>query len=372
MSQIVADTLVRAVNPRSPGSAVPTIPAADEHALHNAAAWHRVGPAVYLLLRDGSDSPSLLGPLESAYRQQLARHLRTMADLKAAATALDSAEIDWVLIKGPALARMWPRQDMREYHDLDLLVDRHRYAEALFVLSDIGTELIDRNWPMIRKQLRAELTLRLPHGTSLDLHWDPVNEMHLRREFQFDTEEMLHRRKTIDIGSTRVPTLDPVDTLLHLGYHTTSSGAYRLLWLADIRAAAYRDLDWRQVLARAQQYHVDLPLALALDRAWRIFSPPAAHPVWPGHRGWRTVAAVADRVRPVPWTPGAGGSSRVLFQNVRRNGLRSLIPTVRDASRHGEAHSTHHAPAPNPLHMDIDDGRSRRDYFALVQGVTRP
>src|SRR4051794_12287440 len=92
--------------------------------LHHAAGWHRISPAVYLYLRDQVDDPEILGPLEAGYRRQVARHLQTLADLRIAGAALDDAGIRWALIKGPALAALWPRPDMREYRDLDLLVDR--------------------------------------------------------------------------------------------------------------------------------------------------------------------------------------------------------------------------------------------------------
>lgn len=368
----IADLLARSLIRVVPwGDRVPASIAAE---LHQAAAWHRISPAVYLYLRDGVDEPTVIDPLEHRYRQQLARHLQTLADLKIAGAALDDARIAWALIKGPALSASWPRPDMREYHDLDLLVDRHRFADTLAALHGSGAELMDRNQPLIAQQLRAELTLRLRHGTKLDLHWDPVNDANLRKDFCFPTNQMLERHESTMIGGSAVPVLDPADALLHIGYHTTLSGAYRLLWLMDIRAASERQTDWRLITRRARSYGVELPLALALDRSRRVLGPSG----WPAaeasagmrFRAWRAAARLADRIRPVPWVPGARGSSRVLYQNVRRSASASVVPTVRDAlKRNGPKQS---ADWQNPLHQDVPDAIAWHRYLSLVQGGHKP
>lgn len=347
------------------------LPAQVTDGLLRAAAWHRISPAVYLRLREQTQDPAIIGPLEHSYRQQLARHLQTLADLKIAGKALDDAGIAWVLIKGPALSACWPRPDMREYRDLDLLVDRRRFADTLAVLAETGAVLLDRNQPMIAKQLRAELSLHLKHGTALDLHWDPVNGAELRNDFRFGTEEMLERRESIKISNTDVPVLDPVDTLLHVGYHTTLSGGHRLLWLMDMRSVSSGDLDRTIVDSRAKAYGVDLPLALALDRTARLFGESTVKRYARGRFPiWRSATRLADRIRPVPSIPGAGGSSRLLYQNVRRSPALSVLPTIRDALRHN---SPERDPGwRNPLHQDVKDNTAWRDYLGQVQGPRKP
>ncbi len=95
--------------------------------------------------------------------------------------------------------------------------------------------------------------MRLPNGTALDLHWHVVNDARLRRRFTFRTEEMLGRAVRMAIGDSIVPALDPVDTLLHLGYHTAHSGGHRLMWLKDVeRATAADGLDWDVVLRQGR------------------------------------------------------------------------------------------------------------------------
>jgi hypothetical protein len=342
----------------------------DANELHRAADYHRIGPAVYLYLRGRTTDPELIAPLERSYRQQLARHLQTVADLKIMADALDAADVGWVLVKGPSLSAIWPRPDMREYHDLDLLVDRHRFLDALSTLENAGARLVDRNQPMILDQLRAELRIQLRHGTTLDLHWDLVNDASLRKEFRFPTEAMLERHTSAVIGGVAIPVLDPTDTLLHLGYHTTLSGAHRLLWFMDIDSVLSRSPDWAQIEARAGSYGVTLPLLLALDRATRILGTPVPHHSTRRFRAWRFVAHTADRVQPVPWVPGATGSSRALYQNVRSSARASLLPALRDALR--RSNPDRDDAWRNPLHQDIPDHHAWTRYISLVQGEHKP
>ena len=338
--------------------------------LHRAADYHRISPAVYLYLRARTDDPGLIGPLQHSYQQQMARHLQTVADLKILAQALDGAGISWVLVKGPSLSAIWPRPDMREYHDLDLLVDRHRFLDALSTLQAAGAVLVDRNPPMILRQLRAELRLHLRHGTTLDLHWDLVNDVTLRKEFRFPTDAMIERASSAAIGGIAVPVLDPVDTLLHLGYHTTLSGAHRLIWFMDIRSASSHDPDWARIASRARAYGVELPLSLAFDRAARILGGTYPRHVWNRFRAWRFLAKTADRLQPVPWIPGTTGSSRALYQNVRSTTSASLLPAIRDALR--PSSTARDDTWRNPLHQDLADPAAWKQYLSLVEGRPKP
>ncbi len=341
-------------------------------ALHEAAAWHRIGPAVFLALSRVTDDAGLLGPLEAAYNRQKMRQLRSLADLRTAGAALTAAGVGWALLKGAAVAQRWPRPDMREYYDLDLLVDRRRFSTALDALADAGSRLVDLNWPLVRDQVRAELTLQLPFGTGLDLHWDLVNSAPLRREFTFPTEELLARAVLLPVGSTEAPVLDPVDTLLHLGYHTTLSGGYRLLWLMDMASACGSEPDWAVVHGRARAYGVELPLRLALDRAARLFPLPAGA-TRPARRcaTWRTLAAAVDHVGPLPWTPGDRRTARIVYQNARSTTARSLAATCRDGLRR-RGSSPADAQAANPLHRAVPDTGARAEYLAVVHAPTKP
>jgi hypothetical protein len=364
----VAEVLVRSLS-GTPISAT-DLRAVEPGMLHEASAWHRIAPAVFLALSQVTDDPELLGPLEAAHNQQVVRQLRSLADLRTAGRALTAAGVGWALLKGAAIAQRWPRPDMREYYDVDLLVDRRSFGTALDALVGAGSRMVDRNWPLVRDQVRAELTIELPFGTGLDLHWDLVNSAPLRREFRFPTEELLERASVVVVGNTEAPVLDPVDTLLHLGYHTTLSGGYRLLWLMDMASACRAEPDWDVVRTRARAYGVELPLRLALDRSARLFPLPA-EATRPRTRcaAWRTVAAGADHIVPLPWVPDGRSTARIVHQNARSSAMRSLAPTFRDALRHRGRPADGSV---NPLHLAVPDAAARAEYLSTVEASTKP
>jgi Uncharacterised nucleotidyltransferase len=343
----------------------------DPDNLLRAALLHGVAPAVALHLRGRPDVPKELSQrLQGCYRDQLARHLRTLSDLRPASEALRRAGLTWAVVKGPALAeRLWPRPDMRLYVDLDLVVDRRRFGDCLETLEGLGATYVDRNWPLIRDRVRGEVSMQLPHGTPLDLHWHVVNEADLRSQFTFKMEEMFSRTVDSELGGTVSPTFDDVDTLLHLTYHMVLSGGHKLVWLKDFDlAASVPDLDWHEVRSRARSYGCELALDVVLRRTARVLHPQRAFVHSARRSGWAEVASVADRLRPPPNLPGERRSGRIVFQSTRASGVRSVRAAARAVfqSRDGGP------PGANPLHELHDDAEARRAYLGLVQGAVAP
>ena len=140
-----------------------------------AADLHRLTPAVYRLLRDRTGfSAEWLAPLAFRRHEQLMRHLRAVEDLKYVGAVLDAAGVPWVTVKGPVLAeQIWPSPDMRQYRDLDLVVDRRRFSRALDALQEAELRLVDRNWPLLASSMAGGgCDVRPQRQTPVDLHWD--------------------------------------------------------------------------------------------------------------------------------------------------------------------------------------------------------
>ena len=138
-------------------------------------------------------------------------------------------------MKGPAIAeRLYPSPDLRVYDDLDIVVAPADFSRAIDAFEASGLELLDRNWDLIRREGRGQLHLRLPLGTLADIHWHLLNREVVRNAFDVLVEPLFERARQIDLLGSPTRTLDPVDTLLHLGIHAALSGADRLLWLKDL------------------------------------------------------------------------------------------------------------------------------------------
>jgi hypothetical protein len=337
---------------------------------------HKIAPAVYLHLRDAGDAkPELVELMLERYQLQVARQLQVMSDVAGLSAALNAAGVAWATMKGPVVAqRLWARPDLRTYIDLDILVDRRRFGDVLEMLLTNGCQMVDQNWSLIERQTRAEVSLTLPNGTSLDLHWHVVNDRKMRSQFRFPIADMLERTVAVSLGGTTVPTLDPSDTLLHLAYHTAHSGGHRLMWLKDVeRATADPAHDWGETLKRARIYNMRLPLAIVLARAAGVIKfevpiPEAA--LAPARRsGWGRFASASDMWSPAPALPGDKFSGQFAFKNARPStagSIRAALTAVKQ--RRAPAFD----PTKNELFLSEGGDAARGRYLAVVQGGLEP
>jgi hypothetical protein len=338
----------------------------DGNLLVAAARLHRCAPATYLRARDDRSAPDdVLSALRADHTDQVVRHLRTLADLKWTSGLLNAAGVRWAVLKGPVLAeRLWPRPDMRSYRDLDILVDPHDFGDVVEILETGGARLVDLNWRFIHEQMRSQVSMLLPFGTPLDLHWHVVNAPRLRQVFTFDTAECLRRTVSADLEGLDADTLDPVDTLLHLAYHQVHSGAHRLVWCKDMDAAVGAPrLDWELVRARARNFGCQLALAAALQQSRVVLSTALSEDVLP-RQWWLTATRLAGAFRPVPGVPGTRFSGQIAFTNIRGTSGATALAAARDLFHHRRVHDRH---APSPLHSSIGGPSARRNYLQAVR-----
>lgn len=344
-----------------------------EHVLDVADA-HRVTPALARVAPGIAGAPAALAAeLHDVRTERVLRHLTTLADLRTLGEALDGAGVAWVVVKGPvAAAASWPAPDMRDYLDLDVVVDPARLPEVLDVLDDVGARQLDLNWGLIRRQMRAELSFVLPHGTVLDLHWHPVNDARLRGALRWDVGALLARRRSVTVGSLSVPTLDAADTAVHMAYHAVHSGGYRLLWLADV-AYALAAADPAEVVGRATEARLGLMLAVGADRAARVLGAdlPGLAGVLSGpdlpDGAWRRALAAVDRRRAVP-APGVGGrSGRLRVSSTRWSTPTSAAALLAGAAAHVVLRRGAERPDGNPLHVPDGDLAARAAYLEGVR-----
>ncbi len=345
----------------------------DPELLLRAALQHGVAPAVALALRQREDAPEdLRRRFNGCYRDQRARHVRTMADLTRVTQWLNDGGFTWAVMKGPAIAEtIWPRSDMRLYVDLDLVVDRHQMRSVLEMLREHSTTLVDRNWPMIAEQMRGEISLALPYGTPLDLHWHVVNDVELRRAFPFEMSELFARSSPTRLGAVTAPVFEATDTVLYLAYHMAHSGGHKLVWLKDFELAASRpEVDWDAVRERAARFGVELALEVVLRRTQRVLRPEGWPIPRPGRTAWGLLASTADRWRTPPHLPNERGSGRIVFQSTRAS-TGSSLGAAWDAAIH-RPEATDLPRGQNPLHEDVDVPAAREAYLAALEGTATP
>ncbi|WP_402374497.1 nucleotidyltransferase family protein [Isoptericola rhizosphaerae] len=345
--------------------------------LWEAGLLHRVTPAVARAVRGWSEVPEAWrAPLEVGRNRQMLRHLRALEDLKVLGAALDRAGIAWVVVKGATLASVvWPHADMREYYDLDLLVQPAAFRDAVEIVEAEGGRLLDRNWPALRASRRGELAMVGRHGTHVDLHWHLAVAPSVRRAFALDVDAMLARRRHRELSATSVPMLDPEDQALHVAVHAAQAGANRLMWLADAYYAA-QQVDWDVLCDRSRAARAEVPVALVLDRAYRVAGEPGVpHPGFEraAAGSWGRLARARDARHPFPGLPGDPRLGGAVYSAARASVVASaghLVALHARARRDGWRHRTGRDVA-WPLQQDVPDAGARDAYFAAAASGER-
>jgi hypothetical protein len=143
--------------------------------------------------------------------------------LQALFEALRSAGVEPILIKGWAVARLYPAPGLRPYGDFDIVVRPEQYGAAAAVIKDVKIE-----------------------KCFVDLHRG------LRRMNDQSLDALYARSQTARLGEIDIRILGAEDHLVVLIRHFLGHNAWRPLWLCDIAAALESrpsDFDWDHCLS---------------------------------------------------------------------------------------------------------------------------
>jgi hypothetical protein len=306
--------------------------------------------------------PGLAADLEAWYHRSLAGHMRAVADAAAAAACLGSAAIANAVAKGPVLAEVvYPQPDLRAYTDVDLFVDRSAFAAAVDALEQGGCELLDRNWAMLRREVRGQLHMRGPYGTPIDLHWSLFNLAEVRGDLDVPVGELLDRRRRVRVADAELDTFDRPDTLITLALHAALGGGARISWLNDLSFAAGQIEDWAPVLERARRRGLGPSIWSVLRRSVRLVGAPVPREVLDALSAptpWRLTLDAAERLAPPVACAGRTSVSTLVTNATRAGSGRSAAALVSKAVRR---RSEQDAPA-----RESGDAADRAAYFEQV------
>lgn len=319
-------------SPTTPVAEVPALAAAcDPVQLLASARYHRLSSALHVQFADPDRNldRALVHGARDAHLEQVARLMSTTADLATLGSVLGVAGIRWLTVKGPVLqhALYAARPAVRECSGLDVIVQEHAVVGAVEALSRAGAVAAGQNLCSLQRRGVAQVGLRLPSGTALDLRWRLFSLPEVRSWFPWSTPELFHSPATTGLLGRSVLTLDAEDTLLHLCAHAALSGASRLGRLADVSLASQQTVDWDLLVHRARRRRLGLMAAVVLDRARRAVAAPVPHQVTDAlhpRRGWRALLDAADAVRP----PAAVARPVLTLESVYRSSRPSVPWTV--------------------------------------------
>jgi hypothetical protein len=196
-----------------------------------ALAWWRIHSSVLA-------TSSMGGLLHDAYR-----HLRLAAraherEIKHVISLLRAEGIEPVLVKGWAIARLYPDVGLRPYGDIDLCVRPDQVKRAQRVLerlAKVAEHFVDLHDGFAKLNLeRSDLSPVLSEAL-----WN----------------ELCQRSRLADLGEEKIRVLSDEDHLRVLCLHLLRSGAWRPLWLCDVALAVESrgpDFNWDVCLSRDQ------------------------------------------------------------------------------------------------------------------------
>jgi Uncharacterised nucleotidyltransferase len=255
---------------------------------------------------------------------------RTLAVLSA------SLDVPFLVMKGQVLAAHWYDEPaLREFNDVDLLVEPRNFGRALDELSAAGFRPLATNWHGFLEHQVAEIPLAF-ESSMVDLHWDVVALGSSRREIRLPAQELLRRGESIELNGGRVLTLDPADTLLHLCINQGLGGARRLRGLVDVDTVVRSGRVDLPVLAeRAHEAGAARLCSAVLQRARTMLHTPVPSAFLAGlspTRSWLRVNDVADRWRVATRDSHSGIASGQLLAAGRRSRVGTLKALVRSMS----------------------------------------
>lgn len=249
--------------------------------LYRFARRHFVLSLLYLQLSTiapASVPPEELSRLRDEYQKNAGRNLYLTNELGRILKHFESAGIEAIPYKGPALAiSAYGKLHLRRFVDLDIMVRKADVLRAKELLIAQGYRC---GTPWTRAQqsllLRSQhnLTLSREQGRMIvELHWEVAPDLFAT---SFQAEQLWERLEPIKLNNLAVRSLSAEDLFLSLCVHGSKHLWTRLAWICDVAELlkARRDLDWAALCAQAQFTGTERMMFLGLYLANSLFDAP--------------------------------------------------------------------------------------------------
>ena len=215
------------------------------------------------------------------------------------AREFDRAGLPYLVFKGPMLANaVYGDSFLREYSDIDILIDADNFATATDILRQFNFAIPDYNMTELALLRRYHFAIHLENsetGSTIDLHWALLPP---RWTAKPDLRQIWVRSTRVDVMDAPVPTLNREDLLLYLCVHASKDGWKQLRTLCDIATLLelQSDWNWDRILSQAQSFGCQRIVLLATLLAARLLNAPVAEHVLAQARRQPVITAMAERI----------------------------------------------------------------------------
>jgi hypothetical protein len=242
---------------------------------------HSVLSLVYLqlsALAPSSVPSEELDRLKDYYQKNAGRNLYLTSELGHILQDFESAGIEAIPYKGPALAvSAYGKLDLRRFVDLDIMVRKADVLRAKELLIARGYQC-GTSWTRTQQSLllrsQHNLTLSREQGRMIvELHWEVAPELFAT---SFQAEQLWDRLEPVNLNNFTARSLSANDLFLSLCVHGSKHLWTRLAWICDIAEMlkTRRKLDWTALCAQAQFTGTERMMFLGLYLANCLFDAP--------------------------------------------------------------------------------------------------
>jgi hypothetical protein len=240
---------------------------------------HHVRPLVYRVLLDGhteSVPAEVLDRWRSYIQRNAKRNLYLTGELATLLGEFDGRDIPALPFKGPVLAaRAYEDVTLREFADLDIIIEEADFGRAKSVLRNRGYDVqykiaTEEDVTPTQEELILEFGrecefYRADDRVPVDLHWRFLPR---RSSFPLSFDDIRARRDSITVAGKAFPTLSVEDTLLLLGVHGTRHCWRHARETCDLAALVTNcRIDWETVIDRATALGCRRRLGIGLQLA---------------------------------------------------------------------------------------------------------
>lgn len=199
----------------------------------------------------------------------LSRNIILLNSAKAFIRELKSKTIEFAVLKGLYLAfSVYPDAGLRPMADLDLLVRRSDLDKISEILISLGYVELS---PAPQREYGCDATFYNRDKGYIDIHWDLCQYERFKKILNI-TDDFWQRTCEFSLDGTPARTLSIEDHILYISLHHALvhvfkevNGIYDLFYLIQGKI-----LDWENIIDKASDYGIRIPLYYSLLRASRI------------------------------------------------------------------------------------------------------
>lgn len=248
-----------------------------------AAQFEKVAPLLYYRFRQSSWPVGMPEGVRTFLTKEFygaaAGSSLMFGELERVLSRLEANGVEAILLKGAALAlTVYPDPALRPMGDIDLLIRPSDLRAAVDALEAMGYE--PENPPM-RRGLEYlfffETNFRGGYRSLLrfELHWNLMGGEGSR--YRPNIDWFWEQTRAIRVGKASALILSPTAHLLYAAVHASmkhGGDSARLLWLYDLHLIVERcpDVDWRDLLDKAQAFHWAPAVRAVLAEVSQVFS----------------------------------------------------------------------------------------------------